>query len=41
MQEQVRYALVGAVDRARQWRSVLAERQFSDLRADIRADRIR
>ncbi|MFM9088272.1 MAG: hypothetical protein ACKOPT_09030 [Cyanobium sp.] len=41
MQEQVRYAQVGAVDRARQWRSVLARRNFSDLSADIRAHRSR
>jgi len=41
IEREVRYAQVGAVDRARQWRSVLAERNFSNLAADIQADRSR
>jgi len=49
MQEQVRllieregrYSQVGAVERARQWRSVLAGRNFSDLAVDIQAGRNR
>lgn len=41
IEREVRYAQVGAVDRARQWRSLLAERHFPDLAADIRADRSR
>ena len=36
-----RYYQVGAVERARQWRSVLAGRNFSDLAADIQTDRNR
>ena len=41
IEREVRYAQVGAVDRARQWRSVLAARNFSNLAADIQADRSR
>jgi hypothetical protein len=41
IEPEVRYALVGAVDRARHWRSVLAERHFPDLAAEIQADRSR
>ncbi|MEB3352921.1 MAG: hypothetical protein VKM34_01605 [Cyanobacteriota bacterium] len=41
IEREVRYAQVGAVDRARHWRSVLAERNFSNLTADIQADRSR
>ena len=38
---EVRHAQVGGVERARQWRSVLAGRHFPDLAADIQADRNR
>jgi len=41
IEREVRYAQVGAVDRARHWRSMLAGRHFSDLAADIQADRSR
>ena len=41
IEREVRYSQVGAVERARQWRSVLAGRNFSDLAADIQADRNR
>lgn len=41
IEREVRYAQVGAVERARQWRAVLAGRHFSDLAADIQADRNR
>ena len=40
-EREVRYAQVDAVERARQWRSVLAGRHFPDLAADIQADRSR
>ena len=39
IEREVRYSQVGAVERARQWRSVLAGRNCSDLAADIQADR--
>jgi len=41
IEREVRYSQVGAVERARQWRSVLAGRNFSELAADIQADRNR
>jgi hypothetical protein len=41
IEREVRYAEVGAVERARQWRSVLAGRHFPDLAADLQADRNR
>ena len=41
IEREVRYDQVGAVVRARQWRSVLAWRHFPDLAADIQADRSR
>jgi hypothetical protein len=41
IEREVRYAQVGAVERARQWRSTLAGRHFADLAADIQADRNR
>jgi plasmid stability protein len=41
IEREVRYSQVGAVERARQWRSVLAGRNFSYLAADIQADRNR
>ncbi|MEA5474669.1 hypothetical protein VB716_10600 [Synechococcus sp. CCY9201] len=41
IEREVRYAQVGAVERARQWRSVLAGRHFPDLAADIQSDRNR
>jgi plasmid stability protein len=41
IEREVRYAEVGAVERARQWRSVLAGRHFPDLAADLQADRSR
>jgi hypothetical protein len=41
IEREVRYYQVGAVERARLWRSVLAGRNFSDLAADIQADRNR
>lgn len=41
IEREVRYAQVGAVDRARHWRSVLAVRHCSDLAVDIQADRSR
>jgi hypothetical protein len=41
IEREVRYSQVGAVERARQWRSVLAGRKFPDLAADIQADRNR
>jgi len=41
IEREVRYAQVGAVERARQWRIVLAGRHFPDLAADIQADRSR
>ena len=41
IEREVRYAEVDAVERARQWRSVLAGRHFPDLAADLQADRNR
>ncbi len=41
IEREVRYSQVGAVERARQWRSALAGRNFPDLAADIQADRNR
>jgi hypothetical protein len=41
IEREVRYSQVGAVERARQWRTVLAGRNFSDLAANIQADRNR
>jgi plasmid stability protein len=41
IEREVRYARVGGVERARQWRSRLAGRHFLDLAADIQADRSR
>jgi hypothetical protein len=41
VEREVRYAQVGSVGRAQQWRSVLAGRHFPDLAADIQADRSR
>jgi plasmid stability protein len=41
IEREVRYAQVGAVERARHWRSALAGRHFPDLAADIQADRRR
>ena len=41
IEREVRHAQVGGVERARQWRSVLAGRHFPDLAADIQADRNR
>ncbi|MDI9406536.1 MAG: hypothetical protein QM522_07485 [Chitinophagaceae bacterium] len=41
IEREVRYAQVGAVERARHWRSALAGRHFPDLAADIQADRNR
>ena len=38
IKREVRYSQLGAVERARQWRSVLAGRNFSDVAADIQAD---
>lgn len=41
IEREVRYSQVGALERAREWRSVLAGHNFSDLAADIQADRNR
>lgn len=41
IEREVRYAQLGGLERARQWRSVLAGRHFPDLAADIQADRRR
>ena len=41
IEREVRYSQVGAVERARHWRSVLAARHFPDLAAEIQADRSR
>lgn len=41
IEREVRYTQEGAVERARQWRSVLAGRHFPELAADIQANRSR
>ncbi len=41
IEREVRYSQVGPVERARQWRSVLAGCNFSDLAADIQVVRNR
>jgi hypothetical protein len=41
IEREVRYAQVAGVERARQWRSLLAARHFPDLAADLQADRNR
>ena len=38
IEREVRHAQAGAVERARQWRSVPAGHHFPDLAADIHAD---
>jgi hypothetical protein len=41
IEQGVRYAQVGGVERARHWRSLLAGGHFPDLAADLQADRNR
>jgi hypothetical protein len=41
IEREVRYAQVAGVERARQWRSLLAGPHFPDLAADLQADRNR
>jgi hypothetical protein len=41
IEREVRYAQVGAVDRARHWCYLLAGRHFPEIPADIQADRSR
>lgn len=41
IEREVRYAQVAGVERARQWRSLLAGRGFPDLTEDLQADRNR
>jgi hypothetical protein len=41
IEREVRYAQVAGVERARQWRSLLAGRGFPDLTAYLQVDRSR